>query len=262
MVLVATPTGSPVRRHDPDAVVVTPMPLPEVVPSGHSAGISRRPAESNLRRPSACRPQAAPSARPERSGRPKAAGHGVGNIPSSEHLRWIGSRPDAARARQHGGVSEASDHSARMSSTVRSLRDGVTDLWGTIPLLAMDVQIRAISPSESTLIFSFLTLAARMQESGEPIQKALRDPELTRYWQNWGRQGDLGVVAESESVGYPVSCAWVRLFTREEAGADYVGEGIPELAIGTIPKARGLGIGTRILRALLRLCRYRYPGVT
>ena len=40
-----------------------------------------------------------------------------------------------------------------------------------------------------------------------PIQKALRDHELTRYWQNWDRQGDLGVVAECESVGYPISCA-------------------------------------------------------
>ena len=127
---------------------------------------------------------------------------------------------------------------------------------------AMDVPVRTVLPNESTLIFSFLTLAARMQESGEPIQKALRDPELTRYWQDWGRPGDLGLVAESASVGYPVSSAWVRLFSREEAGADYVGENIPELAIGTIPAARGLGVGTRLLQALLDLCRSRYSGVS
>ncbi len=126
----------------------------------------------------------------------------------------------------------------------------------------MDVQIRTVLPSESTVIFSFLTLAARMQESGEPIQKALRDHELTRYWQNWGRQGDLGVVAESASVGHPVSCAWVRLFSREEAGADYVGENIPELAIGTIAPARGRGVGTKTLQALLSLCQARYSGVS
>ena len=127
---------------------------------------------------------------------------------------------------------------------------------------ATGVRIRTVLPNESTLIFSFLTLAARMQESGEPIQKALRDPELTRYWQDWGRSGDLGLVAESDSAGYPVSCAWVRLFSREEAGADYVGENIPELAIGTIPAARGLGVGTRLLQALLDLCRSRYSGVS
>ena len=117
-------------------------------------------------------------------------------------------------------------------------------------------------PSESTLIYSFLTLAARMPESGEPIQKALRDRELTRYWQNWGRPGDLGLVAESDSVGYPISCAWVRIFSREEAGADYGGENIPELAIGTITDARGLGVGTRILEDLLGLCQARYSGVS
>lgn len=126
----------------------------------------------------------------------------------------------------------------------------------------MDVRIRSVLPSKSTLVFSFLTLAARMQESGEPIQKALRDHELTRYWQDWGRQGDLGLVAESDSVGYPISSAWVRLFSREEAGADYVGEDIPELAIGTIPSARGLGVGTRILQALLSRCKTRYSGVS
>ncbi len=126
----------------------------------------------------------------------------------------------------------------------------------------MDVRIRTVLPSETTLIFSFLTLAARMKESGEPIQKALRDRELTRYWQDWGRPGDLGVVAESDSVGYPISCAWVRVFSREEAGADYVAEDISELAVGTISTARGLGAGTRVLQALLSLCETRYSGVS
>lgn len=126
----------------------------------------------------------------------------------------------------------------------------------------MHVRIRTVLPSESTLIFSFLTLAARMQEAGEPIQKALHDRELARYWRGWGRHGDLGVVAESDGVGYPVSCAWVRLFSREQAGVDFVGEDIPELAIGTVPAARGQGVGTRVLRTLLGLCRTRYSGVS
>ena len=126
----------------------------------------------------------------------------------------------------------------------------------------MDVRIRTVLPSESTLIFSFLTLAARMTESGEPIQKALRDRELTRYWQNWGRDGDLGLVAECGSIEYPICCAWVRLFSSEEAGADYVGDNIPELAIGTIPATRGLGVGTTVLQALLDLCKTRYSGVS
>lgn len=130
------------------------------------------------------------------------------------------------------------------------------------PLKTEGLRIRRVLRSESTLIFSFLTLAARMQESGEPIQKALCDRELTRYWRNWGRSGDLGVVGESDSVAYPVSCAWVRLFSREEAGAEYVGNDIPELAVGTVPSARGQGVGTKTLQALLSLCETRYAGVS
>lgn len=131
-----------------------------------------------------------------------------------------------------------------------------------ILIKSMEVRIRRVLPSESTLIFSFLTLAARMQESGEPIQKALSDPELLRYWKNWGRRGDLGFVAESDSIGHPVCCAWVRLFSREEAGADFVGDRIPELAIGTVPDTRGRGVGTRVLQVLLSACMGRYPGVS
>ena len=43
-----------------------------------------------------------------------------------------------------------------------------------------DITLRPAAPHESPLIFSFLTFAARMDESNEPIQKALTDdiPEL------------------------------------------------------------------------------------
>lgn len=126
----------------------------------------------------------------------------------------------------------------------------------------MDFRIRTVLPSESTLIFSFLILATRMLESGEPIQKALCAREPTRYWRNWGRRGDLALVAESDSAGHPISCGWVRLLLSEEAGADYLGENIPELVIGTIPDARGRGVGTRILQGLSGLCETRYSGVS
>jgi hypothetical protein len=41
-----------------------------------------------------------------------------------------------------------------------------------------DVSWRLIETHESELVFSFLTLAARMDETQEPIQKALVDKEL------------------------------------------------------------------------------------
>jgi hypothetical protein len=57
-----------------------------------------------------------------------------------------------------------------------------------------------------------------------------------------------------------VACAWVRLFTKEQAGACFVGERIPELAMGVVPEFRGSGIGTKALRRLLERSNRNFTG--
>jgi GNAT superfamily N-acetyltransferase len=120
--------------------------------------------------------------------------------------------------------------------------------------------LRLVEPDESALIFSFLTLAARMQDANEPIQKALTDKELTKYWHGWGRASDLGVVAIRELDAVPVSCAWVRQLPATDAG--FVAEGVLELAFGTIANERGTGLGTRALGRLIELCRPNARGIS
>lgn len=120
--------------------------------------------------------------------------------------------------------------------------------------------LRLVEAQEVTLIYSFLTLAARMQESGEPIQKALTDQELTKYWQGWGQASDLGVVAVRVLDSVPVSCAWVRQLPNTDAG--FVAEGVLELGFGTIASERGAGVGTRVLARLIELCRTQAQGIS
>jgi GNAT superfamily N-acetyltransferase len=120
--------------------------------------------------------------------------------------------------------------------------------------------LRQALPHESELIFSFLTIAARMVESGEPIQKALTDKQLTKYWQGWGRASDLGVVAVRDSDGVLISCAWLRQLPADDAG--FVAEGVLELAIGTIESERGRGVGRQVLARLLELGRERARGIS
>ncbi len=128
---------------------------------------------------------------------------------------------------------------------------------GTLP----NFRLRRVLADESTLVFSFLYLAARMDEAKEPIQKALEDEHLSRYWKGWGRDGDLGIVAVHED-GLPVSCAWARLYSREEASWGFVADGIPELATGTVDGYRGQGVGTATLSALLDVAREHFPGLS
>lgn len=122
-----------------------------------------------------------------------------------------------------------------------------------------ETRLRLVESDESALIFSFLTIAARMADTNEPIQKALVDSELTKYWLGWGKPDDLGVVATRVADQVPVSCAWLRRLGTEGSSSNH---DFLELAFGTVEGERGRGVGTRTLLRLLELGAERAPGVT
>jgi GNAT superfamily N-acetyltransferase len=124
------------------------------------------------------------------------------------------------------------------------------------------IALRPVGPDEAELIFSFLTVAARMYETNEPIQKALVDPGLAAYWRGWGRAGDSGIVAIDRASRLPVSCSWVRRYSDTDRAYGFVSSDIPELSTGTIDGFRGQGIGTRTLTELVERCRSEVPGLS
>jgi ribosomal protein S18 acetylase RimI-like enzyme len=69
------------------------------------------------------------------------------------------------------------------------------------------------------------------------------------YVKAWGRPGDSAVIAIDG--GFPAGAAWYRLFPRERPGYGFVDERTPELAIAVVPNARGKGVGSALLGALL-----------
>ena len=70
--------------------------------------------------------------------------------------------------------------------------------------------------------------------------------EAAMYVDDWGRTGDLGVIADGD-----VGAAWVRLFTKDLHGYGFVAPHVPELSIGVVKDARGRGVGTALLGELL-----------
>ena len=69
------------------------------------------------------------------------------------------------------------------------------------------------------------------------------------YVKAWGRAGDTAMIALLD--GFPVGAAWFRLFKETAPGYGFVDEQTPELAVAVVPNARGQGVGSALLTALL-----------
>lgn len=79
------------------------------------------------------------------------------------------------------------------------------------------------------------------------------DIPLTRYVDNWGRAGDLALIAHE--TGNRVGAAWLRVFPAGEPGYGFVDELTPELSISVVPSRRRHGVGQELLDALLEKAR-------
>jgi GNAT superfamily N-acetyltransferase len=72
---------------------------------------------------------------------------------------------------------------------------------------------------------------------------------LTRYVDNWGRSGDVALVATE--TGHRVGAAWFRVFRESAPGYGFVDERTPELTTAIVPSRRRHGVGQELLDALL-----------
>jgi ribosomal protein S18 acetylase RimI-like enzyme len=104
--------------------------------------------------------------------------------------------------------------------------------------------IRKGSPADVPFMRSMLAHAY-----GWRVNALHADIPLTRYVDNWGRAGDLVLIAHE--TGNRVGAAWLRLFKSEEPGYGFVDEQTPELSISIVPSRRRHGVGQELLDALV-----------
>jgi GNAT superfamily N-acetyltransferase len=81
-----------------------------------------------------------------------------------------------------------------------------------------------------------------------PRDAVLAHPEAARYHQDWGRAGDVGVIASVD--GETVGVAYCRLFNDGDHGHGYVDERTPEVAVAVRDGWRGSGLGGRLMNEL------------
>jgi GNAT superfamily N-acetyltransferase len=118
------------------------------------------------------------------------------------------------------------------------------------------VTIRPATADDRPFLERVLVLAADWRPGTVPrrVDEMLAEPALAHYVDGWPRLGDAGVVAESEQ-GEPIGAAWWRYFTPDDRGYGLVAPDVPEVSVGVVPEARGAGIGTALLGALIDAAR-------
>jgi ribosomal protein S18 acetylase RimI-like enzyme len=106
------------------------------------------------------------------------------------------------------------------------------------------MRIRSARQEDLELLWSFLAIAA--YEPDAAAAKAI--PVIQHYLVGWKRPGDFGFVAEQH--GKAVGAAWARQFSAE-GNPFYLDDRTPELSIAVREDARGQGVGTALMRALI-----------
>jgi ribosomal protein S18 acetylase RimI-like enzyme len=119
------------------------------------------------------------------------------------------------------------------------------------------IEVRAALATDAQFIAEMLAQAVfwRPEQAQGTVQDVLSTPELAHYIDGWPRPGDIGVIASDK--GQPVGAAWLRTMPASDPGYGFVDESIPELGMGVLASARGVGVGSRLLAAIIDAARSR-----
>ena len=111
------------------------------------------------------------------------------------------------------------------------------------------MKIRKLSDKETELLKDFLYEAIFIPEGVEPPpREIIEQPELKLYYEDFGTgRADNCIVADDD--GRVIGAAWTRIM--DDYG--HVDDDTPSFAISLYREYRGLGIGTRLMREMLKL---------
>jgi ribosomal protein S18 acetylase RimI-like enzyme len=112
--------------------------------------------------------------------------------------------------------------------------------------------IQALKDEDEPFLWEMLYQALYLSEGQAPLpREVIYVPELARYVQKWGSDGDCGFMIIDSLTEKPVGAVWLRLLIGNNKGYGYVDDETSELGIAVFPEYRGQGIGTQLLTHLL-----------
>ncbi len=111
--------------------------------------------------------------------------------------------------------------------------------------------IRIATENDVQFLWQMLFEAAfwRADSKRPSLQAGLSNPAIAKILANWGREGDLAVIAHSNDQ--PIGAAWLRFWTESNHSYGFINHAIPELGIGVVANWRRRGIGRALLQRMI-----------
>lgn len=125
------------------------------------------------------------------------------------------------------------------------------------------VVIRYAGTEDVPFLWDMLYASMFTPEGEAPLPRTtLQLPEISKYMNDWGRDGDIGFIAAADD-GSRIGSVTLRYFTEEDPGYGFVDSNIPELGMAISEQYRGMGIGTLLITKALEEARSQeIPGVS
>jgi len=113
--------------------------------------------------------------------------------------------------------------------------------------------LREIEKSDQDFLFEMLRQSIFVAPNSPPLDNNIINlPEIRKYVENWGKEGDFGYVAVDNKSGARIGAIWLRFFDFNNKGYGYISDNIPETGIAVDYTKRGIGIGTALIKELLK----------
>lgn len=116
----------------------------------------------------------------------------------------------------------------------------------------MNYIIRPLKQSEIYILSDFLYEAIFQKDNSSPLPKEIiNKPELNIFIKDFGKPDDYCLVAEVDNK--IIGVVWSRVLSGEVKGYGNIDNTTPELAISIYKQYRNKGIGTDLMKGILKL---------
>ena len=120
--------------------------------------------------------------------------------------------------------------------------------------------VRPLTPDDQEFLWEALHIA--LWTPDPPFRQPsdwLKIPQVARCVENWGRTGDLGMIATQGKT--PIGAAWLRLPHAHEEEFAYIDEHTPIMGIGVLESFQQRGVGSKLLTALIEAAQTQYDAI-